>query len=129
MSETKLMPVVKRVGKDFEIVEIPLADVLFQHIEAGVIKYRTAYGVFAHISTLEEMERYLSGEGFRRVERGYLVQMSKIERYDADRNIVEFGGGIDAPVSRAHRKDVLGAMEAYNTSGATSQPQLNILNG
>jgi len=130
MSVTKTMPVVKRVGKDFEIVEIPMADILYQNIISGVINYRTSYGIYTHITTLEEMERYLSGEGFRRVERGYLVQMSKVDRYDADRDVVDLGNGITAPVSRAHRKDVLQyAREVHTTTGGGRQLLFNYSSG
>lgn len=126
-----IIPVVKRMGKqDFVIIELPKSDILFTFIESGIIKYQTSYGVFSHITTLEEMEQYLKGDGFQRVERGYLVQTDKIEYYDDDRARVFFGGEISAPVSRAHRKDVLGYKRpSVNTSPAGSQLQFNPSSG
>ncbi|CAI6080889.1 LytTR family DNA-binding domain-containing protein [Cohnella sp. JJ-181] len=115
---SKVIPVSIRRGKEVEVIEIPLEDVLFQFIENGIIKFQTSYGIFSHLSSLEEFDRYLSGEGFRKVERGYLVQTDKIQRYDGDLGRVFFEGGISAPVSRAHHKDLVAFLREGSSAPA-----------
>ncbi len=106
------MPVVRRLGrKDFEIVMVDMNDVLFTYVEGSVIRYQTKSEIFSQISTLEEQERLLSTMGFSKLERGYLVQMEKVEWFDEDTFQVFFErhpskAAPSAPVSRAHRKDI-----------------------
>ena len=107
-----IIPAVRRLNRqEFEIVMLDLNDVLFTYIENNVIKYRTKSEVFSQISTLEEQERFLSTMGFKKLERGYLVQMDKVEWYDEETHQVFFEpypskNAPSAPVSRVHRKDV-----------------------
>jgi DNA-binding LytR/AlgR family response regulator len=106
------IPVVRRLSRqEFEIVMLDLNDVLFTFVENSVIKYQTKNEVFSQISTLEEQERFLSTMGFKKLERGYLVQMDKVEWYDEETHQVFFEPypskkAPSAPVSRVHRKDV-----------------------
>lgn len=106
------IPVVRRLSrKEFEIVHLDLNDVLFTFVEGSVIKYQTKTEVFSQISTLEEQERLLSTMGFKKLERGYLVQMDKVEWFDEETCQVFFERypskqAPSAPVSRVHRKDV-----------------------
>ena len=106
------IPVVRRVSRqEFEIVMLDLNDVLFTFVESNVIKYQTKNEVFSQISTLEEQERFLSTMGFKKLERGYLVQMDKVKWYDDETHQVFFEpypskNVPSAPVSRVHRKDV-----------------------
>lgn len=106
------IPTVRRVScKEFEIVMLDLNDVLFTFVENNVIKYRTKNEVFSQISTLEEQERFLSTMGFKKLERGYLVQLDKVEWYDEETHQVFFDPypskkAPSAPVSRVHCKDV-----------------------
>lgn len=106
------MPVVRRLNrKEFEIVYLDLNDVLFTFVEGSVIKYQTKREIFSQISTLEEQERLLSTVGFKKLERGYLVHMDKVEWFDEETHQVFFErypskAAPSAPVSRAHRKDV-----------------------
>ena len=106
------IPVVRRLNRqEFEIVMLDLDDVLFTFVENNVIKYQTKNEVFSQISTLEEQERFLSTMGFKKLERGYLVQMDKVKWYDEETHQVFFEPypsrkAPSAPVSRVHRKDV-----------------------
>ena len=106
------IPVVRRLSRQqFEIVMLDLDDVLFTFVENNVIKYQTKSEVFSQISTLEEQERFLSTMGFKKLERGYLVQMDKVSWYDEETHQVFFEpypsrNAPSAPVSRVHRKDV-----------------------
>lgn len=106
------IPAVRRLSRqEFEIVMLDLNDVLFTFVENSVIKYQTKSEVFSQISTLEEQERFLATMGFKKLERGYLVQMDKVEWYDDETHQVFFEpypskNSPSAPVSRVHRKDV-----------------------
>lgn len=106
--EDNLTVVNKLSKKEFEIVDLNLKDVVYSSIESGVITYVTEGGhKYYQISTIEEQERYLERRGFRKVERGYLVQMSKVVGFDDERHTLYFENNPGpnaprAPVSKPH---------------------------
>lgn len=85
-------PVVRRLSKtDFDIVEIDLEnDVLCTFVERNVIKYQTETEVLSQIVTLEEQLRYLEKFGFKKAERGFLVNMNKAEWFDESTSQIYF---------------------------------------
>jgi len=127
-----LIPVVKRINrKEYEIEMIDVADVLYTYIQDGTLMYQTKGGTYSQISTLEEQERFLMTNGFQKVERGYLVQMNKIEYFDEERSCVFFEqhpaskDAPNAPVSRIHKKDV----EMFGKPAAVKDKRMNFSNG
>ncbi|WP_274651699.1 LytTR family DNA-binding domain-containing protein [Paenibacillus humicola] len=105
--------VVKRHSKtDFEIVEIDLNDVLYVGTHNGDRFLQTHDDIYYYIKSPEEQERFLTSQGFVKVDRCYMVQMDKVEFYDEQRYRLYFEKepvGKDAPsapVSRAHLKEI-----------------------
>ena len=105
--------VVKRLSKsDFEIVEIDLDEVLYVGTHNGEKFLQTHTDTYYYIKSPEEQERFLTSQGFVKVDRCYMVQMEKVEFYDEQRHRLYFDKepvGKDAPsapVSRAHLKHI-----------------------
>ncbi|GGD75161.1 LytTR family transcriptional regulator DNA-binding domain-containing protein [Paenibacillus nasutitermitis] len=125
------IPVVKKLSKkDFVIEMIAVADVLYTYIQDGTLMYQTKRETYSQISTLEEQERFLMTNGFQKVERGYLVQMNKIEYFDEERSCVFFEqhpaskDAPNAPVSRIHKKDV----EMFGKPAAIKDKRIHLSN-
>ncbi|REE80964.1 LytTr DNA-binding domain-containing protein [Paenibacillus taihuensis] len=107
------IPVVKRFNKkEFEIVFIDLEDVLLMRSYRGEVYYQTREGLYSQISTFEEHERFLVGQGFKKVDRCYVVQMDQVEFFDDVQQRLYFvsqpvnSDSPSAPVSGAHLKSV-----------------------
>lgn len=107
------IPVVKRFNKrEFEIVFIDLEDVLLMRSYRGEVYYQTREGLYSSISTFEEHERFLVEQGFKKVDRCYVVQMDQVEFFDDVQQRLYFvkqpvnSDSPSAPVSGAHLKSV-----------------------
>ena len=126
------IPVVRRLSKkEFDIETINVSDVLYTYIQNDTLMYQTSDGTYSQISTLEEQERFLNTRGFQKVERGYLVQMDKVEYFDEERSCVFFErppaakDAPNAPVARVYRKDV----ESFRVSSAMSDNRFKYSQG
>ncbi|CDN42031.1 hypothetical protein [Paenibacillus sp. P22] len=113
----RIRPVVRRQGKkDFEVVDIVASDVKCTFVERGILKYRMKDGeVLSQISTVEEQQKDLERENFRKAERGYLVNMDLAEWYDDDMSQIHFTPHPErdkhpVPVSDRQRSTILRAV-------------------
>ncbi|CDN45991.1 MULTISPECIES: LytTR family DNA-binding domain-containing protein [Paenibacillus] len=100
--------VVERTGKEFRIIALPLADVQFVSVSRGIIQYHTQDKQYAQITTLEELEAFLShAPSFVRSERGFIINTDHAECFDDERQLVVMLGGAEVPVSNRRRRVVL----------------------
>jgi DNA-binding LytR/AlgR family response regulator len=109
LEPTAISVVKKLSNKKFEIVDIEVNDVVYSSIESGVITYVTEDGLtYYQIITVEEQERYLERFNFRRVERGYIVNMERVLGFDPERHVLYFNRPLNskdpvAPVSKPYQ--------------------------
>ncbi|RXZ77076.1 hypothetical protein EBB07_32850 [Paenibacillaceae bacterium] len=126
------IPVVKRYSKkEFDIIYLDTSDILFSRSFRGEIYYQTKDELYARVSTFEEHERFLELEGFKKVDRCYLVQMEKVELFDTERHRLYFEKqpvGKDAPsapVSTAHRAEITSVQMTSDAYSEGARHRLN----
>ncbi|SEO74165.1 LytTR family transcriptional regulator DNA-binding domain-containing protein [Paenibacillus sp. OV219] len=130
------IPVVKRFNKkEFDIIFIDLEDVLLMRSYRGEVYYQTREGLYSQISTFEEHERFLVEQGFKKVDRCYVVQMDQVEFFDDVQQRLYFvkrpvnSDSPSAPVSGAHLKSVEKLINHADSEGASTSIRNNLSGG
>src|SRR5690554_4584361 len=79
--DEKKIPVLKK--EDSSVHWIDLSKICFSSIDSREIAYHTSDEVYYHLKNLDELSLALGPKGFEKLDRGNLVQMSKITYYDS----------------------------------------------
>ena len=89
---------------------IRLADIAYFVVVKKIVTVHYADGEFDFYSTLGKIENTLAQYGFIRVNRNYIVSLSKIARHDNEWLVLDSGEKI--PIGRNYRKVILGALKS-----------------
>lgn len=91
-------------------VRLDAADIYYVESRGHSMIYHTASGEYETFSTMKEIEDSLSGMGFFRASKWYLINLAHVDSF-CDLKVVLAGHPLS--VSRARKKELLEALTAY----------------
>lgn len=101
-----------KINDGFEIREILLRDILYIECNGHQLTVQLVGGTSYYVyGSLKPVEADLSGHGFLRVHRNYLVNQAYVREVGKEEIILK--GGANLPMGRDRRKDVREAMIRY----------------
>ena len=93
--------------KGQELIRVRMKDIFYIEAEGNYLNIFGKNGVIKHRETMTNMETELSGKGFLRCHKGYLVNSEYIEKVRSTE--LEVGGGEEntlIPIGRSYEKEV-----------------------
>ena len=88
---------------DFQSRKTYLDDILYLEALGDYVKVFTTEKRHMVLATLKSFEEKLSGQGFMRVHRSYIINLKKVQGFARNTVVVE---GTDIPVSRSYKAEL-----------------------
>jgi len=92
------------IKSDGKLVRLKNEDILFIESMGDYVRFVTADKKYISHNTIKNLEEKISGEHFMKVHRSYIINLLKID--DIRENDL-YISGVEIPISKAHRADVL----------------------
>lgn len=90
--------------KNKETLRVKLQDILYLESDRRLVRIKRDQGEDTFYGSLDDVEKQLSGKGFLRCHKSYLVHMDRIKNFSGEHIVMEDGSSL--PVSRSYGKAV-----------------------
>lgn len=97
-------------------IRLPVSEILCLEAQNQNILIRTSKGEYTVRYNLSDYESELSGDGFFRVHRSYLVSLRRVRKVGKGEVVLD--GGVHVPVSRSREKELKDALFSCVREGA-----------
>lgn len=101
-------------GNEVHLIDID--DIQYLDIYKKIISVHTKDEIYQTLSTLSDWHNFLEQFGFEGLSQSAIVNMSKIESFDKEMNMVIFEQGKSIGVSRANVKKIRDYIKSKNPS-------------